>query len=106
MTPAAGRALAQLEALLGPDVLRTAAADLEPVQQDHRRLYHGRALASYKRTAAALVILCALFLLLPLLALDPVLAAARGRAIPAYGALVGEQGRLVQRRLMLREPRP
>ena len=30
--------------------------------------------------------------------------AARGRAIPAYSALVGEQGRLVHRRWILREP--
>ena len=32
------------------------------------------------------------------------LIAARGRAIPAYAALVGEQGRLVHRRWILREP--
>ncbi|MCP5327781.1 MAG: FAD-binding oxidoreductase [Sinobacteraceae bacterium] len=37
--------LARLEALLGADVIRTAAAELEPLQQDHRRLYQGRALA-------------------------------------------------------------
>ncbi len=42
--------------------------------------------------------------LLPLLALAPALMAARARAIPAYAALVGEQGRLVHRRWILREP--
>ena len=36
--------------------------------------------------------------LLPLLALAPALVAARIRAIPAYSALVGEQGRFVHRR--------
>ncbi len=43
--PGPGSPLAQLAALVGPDVIRTDAADLEPVQQDHRRLYQGRALA-------------------------------------------------------------
>ena len=37
--------LAALAPQLGPDVLRTGAAELEPVLQDHRRLYRGRALA-------------------------------------------------------------
>ena len=35
--------------------------------------------------------------------LAPALIAARARAIPAYAALVGEQGRLVHRRWILRE---
>ena len=70
----------------------------------HEVAYHGQALASYKLPAAAFVILWTLFLLLPLLALVPALAATRGRAIPAYAALVGEQGRLVHRRWILREP--
>jgi len=39
--------------------------------------------------------------LLPLFALAPTLIAARGRAIPAYASLVGEQGRLVHRRWIL-----
>ncbi len=42
-----------LEPQLGPDVLRTGAADLEPVLQDHRRLYRGKALAlALPRTVA------------------------------------------------------
>jgi hypothetical protein len=57
-----------------------------------------------KLAAAAFVILWSLFVLLPLFALAPALMAARGRAIPAYSALVGEQGRLVHRRWILREP--
>jgi hypothetical protein len=69
----------------------------------HEVAYHDQALASYKLPAAAFVILWTLFLLLPLLTLIPALAKARARAIPAYAALVGEQGRLVHRRWILRE---
>jgi hypothetical protein len=70
----------------------------------HEIVHHGATLESFKLTAGAFVILWALFVLLPLLALAPALMAARGRAIPAYSALVGEQGRLVHRRWILREP--
>ncbi len=45
-----------------------------------------------------------MLVLLPLFALAPTLIATRARAIPAYAALVGEQGRLVHRRWILREP--
>ena len=45
MMPGGSSPLALLAALCGPDVIRTGASDLEPVQQDHRRLYQGRALA-------------------------------------------------------------
>ncbi len=70
----------------------------------HEVAYHDQALASYRLPAAAFVVLWTLFLLLPLLALIPALAKARARAIPAYAALVGERGRLVHRRWILREP--
>jgi hypothetical protein len=70
----------------------------------HEVAYHGQTLDSYKLPAAAFVILWTLFLLLPLFAMVPLLAATRGRAIPAYAALVGEQGRLVHRRWILRQP--
>jgi len=70
----------------------------------HEIVYHAATLQSFKLTAAAFVILWSLFVLLPLLALAPALIAARGRAIPAYSALVGEQGRLVHRRWILGEP--
>jgi D-lactate dehydrogenase (cytochrome) len=45
MMPGPGSPLALLAALAGPDTIRTAPADLEPVLQDHRHLYRGRALA-------------------------------------------------------------
>jgi hypothetical protein len=70
----------------------------------HEIVHHDATLQSYKLTAAALVILWSLYVLLPLFALAPALMAARARAIPAYSALVGEQGRLVHRRWILREP--
>jgi hypothetical protein len=70
----------------------------------HEIVYHDMTLQSFKLTAAAFVILWSLFVLLPLFALAPALMAARGRAIPAYSVLVGEQGRLVYRRWILREP--
>jgi hypothetical protein len=70
----------------------------------HEIAYHGQTLDSYKLPAVAFVVLWTLCLLLPLLALIPVLAKVRARAIPAYAALVGEQGRLVHRRWILRRP--
>jgi hypothetical protein len=70
----------------------------------HEIVHHAATLDSFKAPAAAFVVLWSLFMLLPLLALAPALIAARGRAIPAYAALVGEQGRLVHRRWILREP--
>ena len=69
----------------------------------HEVAHHDAALRSFMQPAIAFVILWTLFALLPLLALVPTLAGARGRAIPAYSALVGEQGRLVHRRWILRE---
>ena len=65
--------------------------------------FHGAALQSFKVPAALFVVLWTLLALLPLLALAPALIAARARAIPAYAALVGEQGRLVHRRWILHE---
>jgi hypothetical protein len=64
----------------------------------HEVAYHGATLQAFKLPAAALVIVLSLVVLVPLLALAPALLAARARAIPAYAALVGEQGRLVHRR--------
>lgn len=69
----------------------------------HEIVYHEATLQSYKLPAAGFVILWSLLLLSPLLALAPAMLAARARAIPAYAALVGEQGRLVHRRWILRE---
>ncbi|HTN48497.1 MAG TPA: hypothetical protein VMK32_03615 [Burkholderiaceae bacterium] len=70
----------------------------------HEVLHHDASLHSLRLPAAAFVILWTILLLLPLLALAPALLSARARAIPAYAALVGEQGRLVHRRWILREP--
>ena len=69
----------------------------------HEVAYHDATLESFKLSAAGFVILWTVFALLPLLALAPALIAARARAIPAYAALVAEQGRLVHRRWILRE---
>jgi hypothetical protein len=70
----------------------------------HEIVYHGATLQSFKLPAVAFVILWSLLVLLPLFALAPALIAARGRAVPTYSALVAEQGRLVHRRWILREP--
>ena len=68
--------------------------------------FHAATLQSFKLPGAMFVILWTLLALLPLLVLAPALVAARARAIPVYGALVGEQGRLVHRRWILRETVP
>jgi hypothetical protein len=70
----------------------------------HEIVYHGATLQSFKLPAVAFVILWSLLVLLPLFALAPALIAARGRAVPTYSALVAEQGRIVHRRWILREP--
>ena len=72
----------------------------------HEIEFHAATLQSFKLPGALFVILWTLLALLPLLALAPALVAARARAIPAYAALVGEQGRLVHRRWILRETVP
>lgn len=69
----------------------------------HQIVVHGADLEMFKFPALVFVLLWTLCLLLPLLALTPSLLAARARAIPMYSALVGEQGRLVHRRWILRE---
>lgn len=70
----------------------------------HDILYHGQSLASLKLPAAVFVIGWTLLLLLPLLALTPPLLAIKRKMLPAYAALVGEQGRLVHRRWIVGEP--
>lgn len=69
----------------------------------HDIAYHGETLRSYAVPAAVYVVVWTLFALAPLLALAPHLLAARKAALPAYAALVGEQGRLVHRRWILKE---
>lgn len=70
----------------------------------HEVLHHGAHLASYRLPALAYAVLWTLLLCLPLFALAPALRATRRTALPAYAALVGEQGRLVHRRWIEREP--
>ncbi len=70
----------------------------------HEVVHHAATLESFKLPTAAFAGLWSVFVLLPLFALAPALIAARGRAVPAYAALVGEQGRLVNRRWILGEP--
>jgi hypothetical protein len=72
----------------------------------HQIAYHDVTLEEFKLPAAVFAVFWTLFALLPLLALAPILAKTRARAIPAYADLVGEQGRLVHRRWILRENVP
>jgi hypothetical protein len=72
----------------------------------HEIEFHDATLQSYKLVAIAFVVLWTLLALLPLLALAPALIGARARAILAYSALVGAQGRLVHRRWIQRETVP
>jgi len=64
----------------------------------HDVVHHGALLTSFQLPVIAYVILWSLALMLPLFAIAPALWIARKRALPAYSALVGEQGRLVHRR--------
>jgi len=70
----------------------------------HEIAYHDVTLKSLQLPIGMFAGLWLLLALLPLFALAPPLLAARVRAMPAYSALVGEQGRLVHRRWILREP--
>ncbi len=70
----------------------------------HEIVYHEALLTSFQVPVIAYVVLWSLALMLPLFALTPALHSARMRALPAYAALVGEQGRLVQRRWIERKP--
>jgi hypothetical protein len=64
----------------------------------HEAVHHGATLASFRVPALAFAAGWTLLLLLPLLALAPVLRATRKAALPAYSALAGAQGRAVHRR--------
>ena len=97
--------IAFVEKLPGAFALVTLALAAVPTSRwAHEILHHGASLASFKLPALAFVVLWTLLLLLPLLALAPALRGAKRKAIPAYAALVGEQGRLVHRRWIAREP--
>jgi len=70
----------------------------------HEIVYHGALLTSFQMPVIAYVVLWSLALALPLFALTPALYAARKRALPAYAALVSEQGRLIRRHWIERKP--
>ncbi len=70
----------------------------------HDIVYHAVTLQALKLTAIAFVVISAFLWLLPLLMLAPALLAAKRQARLAYAALVGEHGRMVHRRWILREP--
>ena len=70
----------------------------------HDVVHHGATLASFRMPALGFAALWTLLLLSPLLAMAPALRAAKRAALPAYAALVGEQGRLVHQRWIERKP--
>ena len=69
----------------------------------HDVIYHGVSLLSLKVVLAGFVLLVVAVCIAPLLALVGPLVAAKRRGLLEYGALVGEHGRLVRRRWILRE---
>ena len=69
----------------------------------HDVIYHDVSLLSLKVVLTGFVVLVVLICVAPLLALVGPLAAAKRRGLLEYGALVGEHGRLVRRRWILRE---
>jgi hypothetical protein len=70
----------------------------------HDVVYHGVEIQSLKLLVGVFLIVLVLLCLAPLLVFLPKLAATKRRALLEYGALVGEHGRLVRRRWILREP--
>jgi hypothetical protein len=66
-------------------------------------MYHDVSVLSLKVVLAGFVLLVVAVCIAPLLALVGPLAAAKRRALLEYGALVGEHGRRVRRRWILRE---
>ena len=73
-------------------------------QWAHDIVYNAVTLQALKLPAIAFVVISAFLCLLPLLMLAPALLAAKRRARLAYAALVGEHGRMVHRRWIMREP--
>ena len=71
----------------------------------HDVLYHGVHVDSLRLQMIAVVVIALMLFLAPLFLWLPPLRAAKRRALLDYGTLVGEHGRLVRRRWILREPR-
>jgi hypothetical protein len=70
----------------------------------HDVLHHGVHLSALRLPMIGFFVLVLVLFLAPLLVFTPRLLAAKREARPEYGALVGEHGRLVHRRWILREP--
>jgi hypothetical protein len=70
----------------------------------HDVLYHGVHVQQLRMQMIAVGVIALLLFLAPLLLWLPPLRACKRRALLDYGALVGEHGRLVRRRWILREP--
>jgi hypothetical protein len=69
----------------------------------HDAMYHGLDVRTLKFPAIGLVLVLAAIALAPLLAFAPRLRAVRRTSLAAYGALLAEHGRLVERRWIRRE---
>jgi hypothetical protein len=69
----------------------------------HDVMYHDVSLLSLKVVLVGFVLMVVVICVAPLLALVRPLAAAKRRGLLEYGALVGDHGRLVRRRWILRE---
>jgi hypothetical protein len=69
----------------------------------HEVIYHGVLVQSLQSVVGVFLIILVLLCLVPLMVFVPTLAGAKRRALLEYGALVGEHGRLVRRRWILRE---
>jgi len=70
----------------------------------HDAMYHGLDVRTLRIPAAALLLINALIAVAPLLVFAPRLRALRRRALAAWGALLAEHGRLVERRWLRQEP--
>ncbi len=87
---------------LGPGVLAISAVLAS--RWGHDVAFHGVELRALQMPAGMLVVILAALVLAPLLALSGPLRRARMQAQLDYGALVGEHGRRVRRKWILREP--
>jgi hypothetical protein len=73
-------------------------------QWAHQILYHGAHVTDFKLPLAVFVAIMLVMFLGPFLLFAPPLAQLKRRSLLEYGALVGEHGRLVQRRWIVGEP--
>jgi hypothetical protein len=70
----------------------------------HDALYHGLDVMTLRVPAAGLLVICLLVGLFPLLSFAGSLRVLRRQSLLAYGALLAEHGRLVERRWIQRDP--